>query len=449
MRRANGLSVMGVWLGVGLLAMGEPALARDAAFADPGMGTKGTGDAIVVEPKNEIDTGESVVNVGRRTTLFFVNKTNSPVDVNSTTTNDDGNVKSSIISNDCSREGKIQASSRCMVVVETTPSNAGNWTAEVILTHSGPGRIARAKLTGKAGGMSSAEKKEAGFTLSSKEVKPIDFSKVQIDGPKVVRTALMVNDSPENIVLVSIDVIAAENGLERLDQGCVIDMELKPGESCPVTLIWKPVSKGIISTDLIIRHTGRLGFAVIPIRGVADDDSTEVASETKDNKGSATNNEASRTTGKMIPKKPTTAEELDKAMANQIPPLTTDMLTPGVATTTTTTVTPQTIPGGEFRLIGTVGHRAVLLKPDGTTSVVGLNEEIAYGDGKTAKITNVTPKTAEIFMDGKKKQLVLGAAQELTSKAAAAHTAETGVSFDGSSTSSSSSGTRSTVGVSK
>jgi hypothetical protein len=120
-----------LFMSVALLAAGQEAAARDAAFADPGqLTTKSAGgDAVVVEPKNEIDTGESVVNVGRRTTLFFVNKTNAPVEVNSVTTNDDGNVKSTVISNDCSHESKIQPSNRCMVVIETTPTNAGAWSA--------------------------------------------------------------------------------------------------------------------------------------------------------------------------------------------------------------------------------------------------------------------------------------------------------------------------------
>ena len=54
----------------------------------------------------------------------------------------------------------------------------------------------------------------------------------------------MVNDSPTPITLYSIDVIEAANGLQRLDQGCAVDMELEPGESCPVTLLWSPSENG-------------------------------------------------------------------------------------------------------------------------------------------------------------------------------------------------------------
>lgn len=394
------------------LASLNGALARDASFADPGsaMGHNVMNeDAVVVEPKGDVNTGESVVNVARRTTVYFVNKTNVPVEVISLTTNDDGNVKSSIVSDDCSREQKIGPGSRCAVVIETVPSNAGMWTTEVLMTHKGAGRIARVKVIGKASGQFSTEKRDTGFALSTKEVKPIDFDKVEINGAKVARTALMVNDSPETITLLSIDVIAAENGLERLEQGCVVDMELAPGESCPVTLVWKPSIKGLISTDLIIRHSGRLGFAVIPVRGEAVE--PKDSSGPKDAKASGKDDGTART-GKL----PTAAEEVEKAAANKIPPLTTDQLSLAAATASL----PSTaVASGQFRLIGTVGNRAVLLKPDGTTTIVGIGEEIDYGDGKKAKLTDVSAKAAEIFVDGKKKQLILSAATELTNRAAA------------------------------
>ncbi len=414
----------GIALVLGLIVLPGPrgVSARDAAFADPGMitgkpGASG-GDAIVVEPKAEIETGETVVGESRRTTLYFVNKTNSPVEVVGVTTNDDLNVKSSIASNDCSLEGKILPSSRCSVVVETTPTNTGSWTAEVLLTHKGSGRIARAKMLGKASSQSAGDRKEAGFTLSTKDVKPIDFGEVSANEARVVRTALMINDSPENIVLISIDVIAAENGLERLEQGCIVDMELRPGESCPVTLLWRPVNKGLISTDLIIRHTGKLGFAVIPIRGIARDAGGKEPSN--DNKGSvsASADQSSKNASRAQTREPSAAEDIEKTLANGIPALTSDTLPKGILENAVGNVR-QPVFSGTFKLIGTVGSRAVMLKPDGSTVIAGIGEEINYGDGKTIKITNVSPKSVEIFDDGKKRQIVIGAAEEITSRASA------------------------------
>jgi hypothetical protein len=392
-----------------LLSSG-PAAARDAAFMDPGMAAGGntSTEAVTVEPKSDIDTGESEINIARRVTLFFVNQTNMPIDVVSMTTNNDGNVKSDIVSDDCTKGGKITPASRCSVVIEVTPISPGPWTAEVLLTHSGTGRIAKAKLSGKTTGQSAAEKKDAGLALSTKDVKPVDFGEVEANASKAVRSALMVNDSSETITLLSIDVIAAENGLERLEQGCAVDMELKPGESCPVTLVWKPTAKGQISTDLIIRHSGKLGFAVIPVRGNARAEAV------------ALNRDLGKDGKSDVKGMSSTADALQKAAADKIPPLSSDLL-PTTATGTKDSShkdSSRSSDSGTFHLIGTVGNRAVLLKPDETTAIVDIGEDIPYGEDKIAKIVSVTQKTADIFIDGKKKTLRLEAVESLTSKAA-------------------------------
>ncbi len=385
-----------------------PMAAREAAFVNPNAGGKSSvgSDAIVVEPRGDIDTGESIVGVARRLTLYFSNQSGMPVEIESLSVNNDGNVENNVVSDDCSREKALAAASRCAVVIDITPSTAGSWTAEVMLTHKGTGRIARAKLSGRSKSQSSVDKRETGFSLSTKDTKPIDFGTIEPGIGRVVRTALMINDSPEDIVLLSIDVIAAENGLERLDQGCVLDMELKPGESCPVTLVWKPETRGLVSTDLIIRHSGKLGFAVIPLRGVAKEDpkaAKDVASsrDVKGKGGSAS----------VPPPALTTAEELEKAVGGAIPPVSSDA------------VSTASSPGSgarsaRFRLIGTVGNRAVLLKPDGETVVAEIGEEVTSSEGSVAKVTKVMAKSVEAYIDGTKTSLTLETASELTSKAA-------------------------------
>jgi hypothetical protein len=377
-----------------------PALARDAAFIDPGAGNNsGAGDdAIKVEPKNDIDIGESVLNVPRRTTLFFVNQTSVPIQVEKSTVNGDGNVTVEITNDDCAKQGTLLAQSRCSIEVSVTPTSPGVWSVEVLMTHSGAGRIARAKVSGKTSGATSAERKDTGLALSAKDNKPVEFGDVDAAGGKAVRSALMINDSPDPITIYSIDVIEADNGLTRLDQGCAVDMELKPGESCPVTLVWTPIMGGQISTDLIIRHSGRLGFAVIPIRG-----SAKGAVLSKDEKGDTkASSKDSAKNSSSLPVPPT-ADDLARVSAGKI------------------AAVPLAALGGEqgssggsgsFRLIGTVGNRVVLLKPDGTTVIADVGDDIDV-DTKKAKVLAVGAKSADIMYQGKKKTLLLGAAPEL------------------------------------
>lgn len=396
------------------LASAESWAARDASFLAPRSSSQGdarSNEDITVEPKAEVDVGETPLNVGRRATFFFVNQSSAPVAIEDIKANGDSNVRADIVADDCSKEGKILGSSRCSVTIETTPTGAGSWTAELLLTHKAAGRIARARVLGKTNA-TAVDKGGTGLSLSTKDIKPIDFGDIEVGTDKAVRSALMVNDGNEIISILSIEVIAAENGLQRLEQGCAPDMDLKMGESCPVTLVWKPEAKGILSTDLIIRHTGRLGFAVIPIRGSAkgEKDSsgsfkTDVKSQSKKSAGASASS---------VPMPPT-ADELEKMMAGNIPALPSDALP--VPDYDGDAGTKRAISSGTYHLIGTVGNRALIYKPDGTTSVVAVGESFEDGGGQEVKLTYLEAKKAEILVDGKKKTLNLEAAVSLTSKA--------------------------------
>ena len=150
-----------------LLALtSTPALARDAAFLSPSStgGGMDVGDAIKVEPKSDIDVGESPLNVARRTTLFFVNQTPAPIQIEKINVNGDSNVTSEITNDDCSKQGSLAAGSRCSVEISITPTSGGSWSVEALMTHSGTGRITRAKLFGKTTGAGTGDKKDPGLS---------------------------------------------------------------------------------------------------------------------------------------------------------------------------------------------------------------------------------------------------------------------------------------------
>jgi hypothetical protein len=381
------------------------AVARDAAFMDPGSGSNSVnvGDAIKVEPKNEIDIGDSALNTARRTTLFFVNQTNLPIKIEKIVVNSDSNVTAIISNDDCSKQETLAPSSRCSVEVALTPIGPGTWGSELLMTHNGAGRLTRAKITGKTAGSGGGDKKDSGLFLSTKEIKPVDFGDINAGEGKIVRSALMINDSPAPISIFSIDVIEAEKDLQRLDQGCAIDMELKPGESCPVTLVWTPLDKAHISTDLIIRHSGQLGFTVIPVRGIAHGDAAASSKDaTEKALGISGNNRDNKSSSgiPLPPSAPDLAHLVDKM--------------PSVAASALATS------GGavsdSLHLIGTVGNRALIYKPDGSTAVVQASDVVEFDEHK-AKIITIAAKEVSIVLDGRPKKLTLEAVQELTARA--------------------------------
>lgn len=399
-----------------LLSLGTPyaAQARDAAFLDPGANTinGGNDNAIRVEPKNDIDIGETAPNVARRNTIFLVNQTNVPVQIQKITVNSDSNVKAEITSDDCSKLGTLASLSRCDLEFALTPDTSGGpWSVEVLVTHNGAGRITRIHFNGKTSGAGGQEKKEMGLAVSAREVKSVDFGEVGVGEGKVVRSTLMVNDSPDPITLYSIDVIEAENGLSRLDQGCAVDMELKPGESCPVTMVWNPTSNGQISTDLIIRHSGRVGFAVIPLRGKAHGAPENTQATDLTTRG---NSHGSRNGG-IVP--PPSAQDLSKI---SIPPVSAAVVLPSGADSSRkapvrAAPTPEEV-ADSIHLIGTVGDRAVIVKPDGSTTVAKTGDTITMDDTK-AKVVAITAKTLTLSINGKNTDFQLEASQDLIDRA--------------------------------
>ncbi len=406
-----------------LVTAGPAWASRDAAFQPPIAGGSGTiEEAIKVEPKNEIDLGDTPISLGRRATFFFVNQSSQTVNIEGVTANGDSNVKAEIMADDCTRGKSIQAGSRCSVTIEVTPAGYGSWAAELLFTHDGAGRIARAKALGKTGGMKT-EKQDAGLAISTKDIKPVDFGEVEIGTDKAVRSALMVNDSNENITILSIEVIAPDNGLETIDQGCAPDMELKVGESCPVTLMWKPQTRGNVSTDLIIRHSGRLGFAVIPIRGKAKEPKDGIVPSTavssgKTGSGSLLTSGTSRVTrGSSVP--PPSLDDVQNAIAGKIAPLSVDgveaILDQGDAP-----VKPKIqYSVDEVKLIGTVGSRAVLYLPDGSTKTASVGDEVSLSETSKLKVLAITARQAEIQIGKDKKKLVLTSVESLRERSVA------------------------------
>ena len=122
------------------------AFARDAAFLDPGAANAGMGDeAVKVDPKAEIDIGDTVLNVAKRTSIFFVNETNMAVKIEKIASTTTFNVTAEASADDCMKQGSIAPLSRCSVEISTTPTSPGAWSVDVLMTHNGAGRITRAR----------------------------------------------------------------------------------------------------------------------------------------------------------------------------------------------------------------------------------------------------------------------------------------------------------------
>ncbi|NBX73856.1 MAG: hypothetical protein EBQ89_06110 [Alphaproteobacteria bacterium] len=386
------------------------AEAREAAFVDPSVGvTRGpTSEALIPEPK-ELDTGESIVGVSRRTTLFFNNVSGLPVTISNVTLNSDSNVKAEIVSDDCQKLGKISSGNRCAMALAMNPNSPGPWTVEILVTHDGPGRIARALVNG----MTLGERKQSqenllGLAMSATKIDPVDFGDVEVGTGAAVRSALVYNDSTEDLIIKSIEVIAPPSGLERLDTGCEVDTALSTGESCPITIRWAPSSRSNVSTDIIVRHSGRTGFMVIPLRGKSVGGSAAASSESEGGQGGSAKTSSSSAIPEVRESKrsddalppPPSDDEVAKIAAS-LPSLGEDDVKETKTTRASSAVTAEM----PLKLVGTIGQK-VILQSDTVNKVVAVGQDIDW-DGRTVRLISIKDRMAVVDVDGNERTLKL------------------------------------------
>jgi hypothetical protein len=407
------------------------AQARNAAFINPNTVSNKSSDGksllantVVADPAS-VDAGETLVNVARRITVFFYNGYRSPVKINELTLNADGNVRSKILNDDCKTLKEIPVADRCAINVEVTPSSPGPWSIELLLNHTGQGRIARAEVNGST--LGKADERSEGLAISKKIAAPLDFGTVRAHEEKAARTMLIENDSTEPLLVSTIDLIASDGeGLTLRDVGCKEGESLKPGESCPVTVMWEPQSRGSVATDLIIRHNGNLGFVVVPIRGVAS--SSDDAS-TPDEALASLPTKSSGKTGALVPKTSGrtsgalpgggTAPRMDgssasvDAIADSLPPISANTVEPPRQTVAAPSSAepefvekPVASSPNTLALIGTVGGRAILGDDGGGSHLIGLGERISI-NGAPVELLQLEPTHAVVNVAGRRMELGL------------------------------------------
>lgn len=378
-------------------------MAREAAFVEPTAGSASKGasaEALVADPKS-FDAGDAVVGLTRVATVFFVNQSSKATEIEDIVVTGDSNVTSEIVGDDCRKIGKLPVGSRCAVTLSITPTTPGFWTVQLLVTHDGTGRIAKSEITGKTLGENKSDAEHMGLALSSQKVEPIDFGEVEINLGEAVRTALVNNDSNEDLKVIAIDLVAEGRGLERMTQGCAVDTILKSGESCPITLRWTPKSRGDISTDLIVRHSGRVGFMVVPVRGktLGEDQETGASgSSHAADKFALPDNKTDMARG-------TPNDEILPPELDEIQKITQNLPKLDVGTGISP---PSGAPGAvdDISLIGTVGDSAILQR-GGTTRVVARGGSADF-DGAAVKVLAVAPKSVRIDVNGTPRNLELG-----------------------------------------
>ncbi len=422
-----------------MLAQPVSAESRSASFVNPGAVSQksseinkgGQANTLVAEPAS-IDAGETLVNISRRVTVFFYNGFHGAIQINDLTLNADGNVRSRVVTDDCKTVKALPPSDKCSVALEITPSSPGPWTVELLVNHSGTGRIARAEVNGTT--LGKADEKSEGLAISKKIAKELDFGSVKANEEKATRTMLIENDSPMPLAISSIDLIATkQDGLTVRLNGCREGDELKPGESCPITVMWEPMARGNIATDLIVRHSGNLGFVVVPIRGSgtkeADKNDVEVVSGSTSGVSSSPSSFVSSGSASLMPRGPDgSSQSLTSMPALDALPLPRDSLGLDYSRRKDPPNVRRMVggdqDGGEqeervfipqILLIGTVGKRAILGDAQEQTYMVNLGEKISIA-GSDVELLQLDPTRAVVMVSGKRINLLLRNSQTIANQ---------------------------------
>lgn len=376
-----------------LILMPEAYAQREASFVQPGTGPGGkrdNDDAIAASPR-EMDVGDTIVGITKRVRLYFTNYSGREATISDVSLSADSNVRTEIAADDCTKITKLKPNDKCSVSLEITPNSPGKWTGEVVMIHDAPGRVSRATLSGATAGEVGAGGQQPGLSLvGANKDQMIDFGTVP-PGGNAVRSVLLANDSPNPLLIEKLELVAADRSLSLMGEGgCVEGAEVAPGGSCPVTVIWQPGGRDI-STDLIIRHTGPMGFAVIPVRG-----------KTGGEGGADMRTERTPTA--------TAVDAPDMEAMQEAPP----SLPVGKSKIPAISAgalygrghMPSNSMGSSLVLRGTSGKRAILADADGNVIVAG-EDEVIQSDGTAVRILNVEPHQVMIDSGGVKMKLDL------------------------------------------
>lgn len=416
-----------------VLGLAQPAYAqqRNASFVNPGAtSTKidnknSQANTLVAEPAS-VDAGETILNIARRVTIFFYNGFRAPVQINELSLNADGNVRSRIVSDDCKTVKTLPVGDKCAIALEITPTSNGPWTVELLLNHNGSGRIARAEINGST--LGKTEEKSEGLSISKKIAVPLDFGDVQANEEKASRTMLIENDSTLPLVISSIDLISSrQDGLSIRSNGCKEGDELKSSESCPITVLWEPTMRGKIATDLIVRHSGNLGFVVVPIRGSGTkerDDSKINLADSGSTSGVGKFINPVSTSASLMPRLPDGSAQpissmpaLDSLPIENLSPVVSKRKSPPDARKmvedTKEEVEEVKIP--KILLVGTIGKRAILGDTQEQTFMVNLGEKVSIS-GSDVELLQLDATRAVVMISGKRINLSLRNLQTVASQ---------------------------------
>jgi hypothetical protein len=227
---------------------------RDAPLRVQLRGT-GVGEATVVLDTARLDLGRVQVGRSRTRQVTLTNVGNAPLAIEEILIDGrDASAFSLARATDCSVESRVRAGESCTIAVTFRPSEDGGHAAELAVLHDASGSPSGVELRGEGRG-------QAQLGL---EPTTVAFGELDVGSTSGVQSVTVTNSGTATFVLAALELVgpaAAEFAIAD-SSTCSPDVELEPGGTCAVDLMFLPEEGGARTAALEVETRGGLAGRV-------------------------------------------------------------------------------------------------------------------------------------------------------------------------------------------
>lgn len=315
----------------------------------------------------------------RRTAVLFKNGTASPVTVDNVTTPGDERVSADVISDDCSEAERIMPGDRCMVELEITALRQGPWELEVVLHHSGPGRLAKGLVSGTSEATDNSSLEKPTVPVIGLSEGRIDFGSLVTGRDEAAKTIMIHNKLDRRLAIDKMELVASSDDLKVREGGCTETGTIEAGARCAATVLWSPQESYNLSAEMLVWYDDPTPI-VVPISGQSSTSGSSASG-------------ASATAAPQGGSQPPRPENLGQAAQD-------------VADSANEQKSSSATASTSVSLKGVINNMAIIAVGD-TSAAVTVGQSSTIG-GTKITVNAIEDGTATIHADGKPKTLKMG-----------------------------------------
>ncbi|WP_172425043.1 choice-of-anchor D domain-containing protein [Vandammella animalimorsus] len=158
----------------------------------------------------------------------------------------------------CAVGTPVAAGSTCTVRLRFTPASAGNAQELLRITHNGTPNVSELSLRGQ--GVNAAAP-NAQLSTSA-----LNFSGIALNSTSPAQTVTLTNNGSASLRLDAAPTVAAP--FQIAGGTCTANMDIAPGNSCTVNVVFKPTAVGPANGSLTIAHNAAGSPSTVTLRGV-------------------------------------------------------------------------------------------------------------------------------------------------------------------------------------